>query len=296
MQTSKKTLMLASLEQSFALYEINYALADGIFEPTRKIKDAELRLRKIVRETRLAWDDVQTGKRIEQPVTLTFYVPYALNPQAESILLAIIKLSGLKGIKVEPDQPRLPLFNVEGDATLKTTGKVICKQYQLLKAAGMGDGKRNYKLLEYYLEQMAKVSVKWENHITGWRGMSHLIGYTTHSDGSLIVQLNWRLAGAIFGDYERAIIDLDERHKLGKDASKTLHRWLSAHLWKGKSEYITYDKLRSHIWTQEATKTQQRWRLHTLKKEILPELDELPHWQVEMGKDGAKISHLKDLK
>jgi hypothetical protein len=208
--------------------------------------------------------------------------------------LAIIKLSGLKGIKVEPDQPRLPLFNVEGNATQKTTGKVICKQYQLLKAAGMGDGKRDYELLEYYLEQMAKVNVKWENHATGWKGMSHLIGYAIHDDGSLIVQLNWRLAGAIFGDYERAIIDLDERHKLGKDASKTLHRWLSAHLWKGKSEYITYDKLRSHIWTQEATPAAQRWRLHTLKKEILPELDKLLHWQVEMGKDGAKISHLKD--
>lgn len=294
MQTPKKAPAVTYLEQSFALCEINHALADGIFEPTRKIKNPHLHLREVIRETKLAWNDEKTGKRIEQPVTLTFYAPYALNPQAESILLAIVKLSGINGIKIEPDQPRLPLFNIEGDATLRDTGKVICTQYQLLKEAGMGTGKRDYSLLEYYLEQMAKVSMKWKNHVTGWRGISHLIGYAMHEDSSLVVQLNWRLTGAIFGSYERAVIDLNERHALKKDPSKTLHRWLSAHLWKGKSEYITYEKLASHIWTQEATKKTQQKRIERLRNEVLPELANLPNWTVKMDGKGARITHLKD--
>jgi hypothetical protein len=296
MQTSKKAPVPVSLEQSFALCEINYALTDGIFEPTRKIRNPHLHLREVIRKTKLAWNDEETGKRIEQPVTLTFHAPYALNPQAESILLAIIKLSGINGIKAEPDQPRLPLFNIEGDAALRATGKVICTQYQLLKEADMGTGKRDYDLLEYYLEQMAKVSMKWKNHTTGWRGMSHLIGYAMHEDNSLVVQLNWRLAGAIFGDYERAVIDLRERHTLRKDPSKTLHRWLSAHLWKGKSEYITHEKLASHIWTQEATKKTLQKRTERLRNEILPELASLPNWIVKADGKGAHITHLRDPK
>ena len=287
-------------DKSFALYEINHALADGVFEATRKIKDAELHLRKVVRETRLAWEDERTGRRIEEPVTLTFFVPYALNPQAESILLAIIKMAGMDGLRIEPDQPMLPLFTAtEGDARQLPTVKATCSQYRLLKAAGMGDDNKNYRLLDFYLEQMAKVTVKWENHATGWKGMSHLMDYATHEDGSLIVQLNWRLAGAMFGDYERAVIDLHERHSLNKDASKTLHRWLSAHLWAGKregGEYITYERLISHVWTQPAKAGAQRMRLNRLKNEILPEIGELEGWTVEMEKDGARITHHKRIK
>jgi hypothetical protein len=268
-----------------------------VFEATRKIKDAELHLRKVVRETRLAWKDEKTGKRIEEPVTLTFFVPYALNPQAESILLAIIKMAGMEGLRIEPDQPMLPLFNTtEGDAKQRATVTATTSQYRLLKAAGMGDDNKNYKLLDFYLEQMAKVTVKWENHATGWKGMSHLMDYATHEDGSLVVQLNWRIAGAMFGDYERAVIDLHERHSLDKDASKTLHRWLSAHLWAGNSEYITYKKLITHVWTQAASKNTQYWRIHTLKKEILPEIGKLDGWTVEMEPEGARITHHKEQK
>ena len=272
-QTAKEVVKQGvAIERNFALYEMQHALADGIFEPTRKIKNAELHLRKVVRETRLSWKDEKSGERKEEPVTLTFFVPYALNPQAESILLAIIKLAGTGGIRIEPDQPMLPLFNVtEGEAKKQSTMKTTCTQYQLLKVAGIGDDNKNYRLLDFYLEQMAKVTVKWENHATGWKGISHLMDYAIHEDGSLIVQLNWRIAGAILGSYEWATINLTERNALDKDASKTLHRWLSAHIWAGKHDYILYKTLIGHIWTQEANAGAQRIRLNRLKNEILPE-------------------------
>jgi hypothetical protein len=258
------------------------------------VKDARFHLREVVRETRLAWKDDKTGKRVEEPVTLTFLFPATLNPQAESILLAIIKLAGRGGIRIEPDQPMLPLFNAtEGDAKTRTTVKTTCTQYRLLKEAGMGNDNRSYQQLNFYLDQMATVTVKWENHATGWKGRSHLMDYATHEDGSLIVQVNWRLAGAMFGDYERAVINLDERHALEKDASKSLHRWLSAHIWAGNSEYITYKKLITHIWTQLAKAAAQRKRLERLKKEILPDIAKLDGWTVEMREEGAQITHHK---
>ena len=299
MQTSKKALVPASLEQSFALCELEYALTDGIFEPTRKIKNAHLTLREVIRETRLTRKNDETGRIEEEAITLTFVVPSVLNALAESILLAIIKMSGMNGIRVEPDQPTLPLFSTaEGGAKAKARVQTTCKQYQLLKEAGMSTGNHDYQQLDFYLKQMARVTIEWKNHTTGWRGACHLMEYITHEDGSLIIQLNWRLAGVVLGivGYDYAVIDLNERHALEKDASKTLHRWLSAHLWRGKSEFITYGKLINHIWTQEATPATQRKRLERLRKEILPELDKLPNWTIKLLKEGAHITHLKDPK
>jgi len=284
------------IEPDFARYEMQHALTN-IFEPRRRVKDARFHFHEVVRETRLTGVNKETGQKIEERVTLTFLVPYSLNPQAESILLAIVKLAGMDGLRIEPDQPMLPLFNAtEGDARQKSTVKTTCTKHKILKIAGIGVDNKNYKLLDFYLDQLATVTVKWENHADGWKGRSHLMDYATNEDGSLIVQLNWRLAGVMLGSYQYAMIDLNERRALAKDPSKTLHRWLSAHLWAGKAEYITYEKLIGHIWTQEASGSTQRMRLNRLKHEILPELNELPQWTVEMGKDRARISHHKEPK
>src|SRR5947209_1043251 len=240
------TITLVGIEPNFALYELQHALTNGIFEPIRKMQDAHLHLREVIREIKLTGTNSETGKKIEEQVTLTFIAPCSLNSQAESILLAIIKLAGTDGLRIEPDQPQLPLFNVtEDNARQKATVKTTCTKYKVLRVAGIGDDNKNYKLLDFYLDQMATVTVKWQNHTTGWKGRSHLMDYAIHENGSLIVQLNWRLASVILGipGYEYAVIDLNERHALTKDASKTLHRWLSAHLWTGRTEYITYEKL-----------------------------------------------------
>jgi hypothetical protein len=135
--------------------------------------------------------------------------------------------------------------------------------------------------------------VDWKNTASGWSGSSWFLSHDKHNDGRLIIRLNWRLAGAVFGEYDYAKIDLNERNALEKDASKTLHRWLSAHLWTGRSEYITYEKLIGHIWTQQATKKAQQKRTERLRNEILPDLASLDGWTIEVMKDGVQITHQK---
>ena len=300
-----------AIDREYAKYELQHALLDGVFAPTRKVKDGELRLRKI--EAYYDYPDPKTGVLHKRAIYLKLLVPYSLNPQAESILLAIIKQSGLHGIRnkelhIEPTQPTLPfqfdtgntaiaafLFDIEdgGSAREKPVAIAVISQYQLLKDAGMGDSKDSYRLLRQYLEQMSNIRVSYRNNVTGWFGTDSLIGFMANDDGRLITRLNWRLTGAIFGDYLYAEIDLKERHTLKKDASKTLHRWLSAHLWAGKSGYMLYETLITHIWTDEAAPAAQRKRLERLKREILPELANLPGWKIETGEKGAHITHLK---
>ena len=289
----KKELVLANQEQSFALYEQQYALLDGIFEPTRR--GEPLHYREIIGHSK--WRHPETGEVYENAIDLKLYVPSVLNPQAESILLAIIKMSSQDGLRIDPDQPMLPMFSIPKDnAAKKDTVQTCCTKYKLLQAAGMGDDDKSYKLLDFYLEKMSLIGVIWKNNLSGWKGNSWFLSYASHNDGRLIIRLNWRLAGAIFGEYEYAKIDLNERHALEKDPSKTLHRWLSAHLWAGRSEYITYDKLVGHVWTRKATKKTQQKRIERLRNEILTDIASLDKWEVELRREGVLITHLKDPK
>jgi Replication protein C (RepC) len=291
----KKQWVSANCEQSFALCEMQHALLDGVFEPTFRGKDAHLRFREV--EGSYKWRHPGTGQIFEDAVHLTLLIPYAVNAQAESILLAIIKMSSINGQRIDPDQPMLPSFDPPtGNARIKNTVQTCCTKYELLKASGMDTGKHDYQQLNFYLKQLSHIMVDWENTASGWSGSSWFLSHDKHKDGRLIIRLNWRLAGAVFSEYDYAKIDLNERHTLVKDASKTLHRWLSAHLWAGKSEFIRYETLIKHIWTQEATKKTQQKRVERLRNEILADLASLDRWTVEMKKDGAQITHLKDHK
>ena len=284
------------IKREIAKYEQQHALLDGVFEPTRKSKKGELYLRKV--EGYFDYTD-ERGKIHEGAIHLRLHAPYLLNPQAETILLALIQLSSIQethnGLEVEPTQLSLPAIfgTAEGNAREKLTALITVRQYELLKAAGMSDGKDSYRLLKQYLERMSEIRVHYENKATKWFGSDYFLRYYASEDGRLIVQLNWRLAGAVLGDYSYAKIDLYERRALQKDASKTLHRWLSAHLWAGQTELIKYDTLAKHTWTQEATKKTQQKRIERLKREILPEIAKLDKWTIEMGEKGAQITHHK---
>lgn len=284
------------IDKNYAKYELQTALLDGIFEPTKKVKDGHLRLRQI--EAYYDYHDQKNKKVHEKAIYLRLRVPYLLNPQAESLLLAILKLATQEGLHIAPEQPYLTNFfmSPEEDAKFKDIAAAIVTERQLLKEAGMGTGKEDYRLARTYLEQMSEIRVHYENKVTRWRGGDWFMRYKAHEDGRIMLQLNWRLSGAVFGDYLHAEIDLHERHALKKDASKTLHRWLSAHIWKGKKNYLKYETLARHIWTEEPTPVAQRQRIKRLKSEILPELANLKGWTVELGKDGASIAHLKDEK
>ena len=269
---------------------MQYALLSGVFESKKDVKDAELHFHKVTGCYK--WRHPDTGTVYDNAVHLELLVPCTLNSQAESILLAIIKISGTDGQWIDSDQPMLPSFDPPtGNAGMKGTVQILCTKYELLKTAGMDTGKANYQQLDFYLKQLSHIMVDWENTASGWSGSSWFLSHDKHEDGRLIIRLNWRLAGSVFSEYDYAKIDLNERYALKKDASKTLHRWLSAHLWSGRSEYITYEKLISHVWTQPVTPGAQRRRLYTLKHEILPELATLSNWTIETDPKGAKITH-----
>ena len=289
-----KDFVSANREQSFALYEMQHALLDGVFESRRDIKKGYLHLREITGS--FDWKHPETGKVYPKAIKLTLLVPTVLDTKAEDILLAIIRIAGIDGHRVHPDQPMLASFDPpERNAKAKDTIEIHCTKYELLKAADMGTGKHDYEQQAFYLKHMSRIIVEWENTASGWSGSCWFLSHDKHEDGRLIIRLNWRLAGAIFGsDGDYAKIDLNERRSLKKDPSKTLHRWLSAHLWSGRSEYILYETLIKHIWSQEATPSAQRKRLERLKNEILPELGTLPQWKIKTNTRGAQITHHKD--
>ena len=270
-------------EKSFAKYELQTALLDGLFESTWKIKDAHLQLREIER-----WFE-------DGDIYLKLYVPISLGVQAESILLTILKLTGLQGAIIEPMQSDL-FLEPKDDAKLKNAGYAITTEYALLKEAGLDIGKKGYTQLRTYLEQMSMVRVFYQNKRTGWRGADWFLRYRAHDNGRLIVQLNWRLTGAIFGEYLHAEINMTERNTLKKDAAKTLHRWLSAHLWAGKSEFITYEALIGHVWSKPGLPGAIRERKRALKNEILSNFRSLSYWDIEIGERGATITHRKEPK
>lgn len=273
-------------------------MLDGVFEPSRKVKDGDLRIRRI--KGVYDYKDPNTGKVHKDAVHLELVIPYLLNPQAESVLLALIKLSGkdglANGLEIETTQPYLPMLfeTIKGDVANKPVIYIRTTQYQLLETAGMGKGKQDYRLLGQYLKYMSEITVHYENTADKFKANVHLLETAEDlTTGNIVVRLNWRLSGAILGKYRYAEIDLKERRALGKDASKTLHRWLSANLWEGGARFYLYKTLITHIWTQKAKAGAQRVRLTRLKNEILPEIGKLNGWTIEMGEDGAKITHHK---
>ncbi len=273
-----------------AQYELQTALLDGLFESTRKVKDGALRLRQV--DAHFDYHSNTDGKTYPQAIYLRLRVPYLLNPQAESVLLALLQLLGQDRQPVNPQETDvIPwLLEPEEAARVKDAGIVLTTEYELLQAAGMNKGGKSYKLLRLYLEQMAEIRVHYENHATRWRGSDWFLRHKVHEDGRLVVQINWRLAGAIFGSYLYAEIDLDERYALQKDASKTLHRWLSAHLWPGKSSFLKYDTLVRHVWSEPAAPKTQQKRQERLKRELLPDIGQLPGWTITLEKEGTTIA------
>lgn len=282
------------MTKRFAKYELQTALLDGIFESSKRVACAEEKRRVIERK----FDHVERdehgkiiGEKIKNAITLKLKVPYTLGTAAESLLLAILKIAGQDG------QTSLPgdLLLANENASTKNVQIAEMTMFHLLKEAGMTDGQKAYAQAKHYLQLMSEISVWYSNEITGWSGTSWFMAHETHKDGRLRIQLNWRLSGAIFGEYLHAIINLDERAALSKDPSKTLHRWLSAHIWPGRSGTFHYETLSRHIWSEEASGATTRKRVSRLKTEVLPEIASLAGWNILQEADSVTIARLKDV-
>lgn len=276
------------MTKRFAKYELQTALLDGIFESSKKVSAADEKRRVIERN----FDHVErdengkiVGEKIKNAITLKLKVPYTLGTAAESLLLAILKIAGQEGDASLPGD----ILLASESASAKNVQKAEMTMFQLLKEAGMGDSKSAYTQAKSYLQQMSEISVWYSNEVTGWSGSSWFMTHETHKDGRLKIQLNWRLSGAIFGEYLHAVINLDERAALVKDPSKTLHRWLSAHIWAGHSGKFHYETLIRHIWSAEASEATTRKRISRLKTEILPEISSLSGWEIVQENDFVLI-------
>lgn len=281
------------MTKRFAKYELQTALLDGIFESSKKVAWAEEKRRVIDR----SFDHVErdengnvVGERIKNAITLKLKVPYTLGTAAESLLLAILKIAGQDGDTSLPSD----LLLANESSSTKSVQSAEMTMFHLLKEAGMTDGKKSYDQAKNYLQLMSEISVSYSNEITGWSGSSWFMAYETNKDGRLRIQLNWRLSGAIFGEYLHAIINLDERAALAKDPSKTLHRWLSAHIWPGRWGKFHYETLIRHIWSEDASGPTTRKRISRLKTEILPEIATLAGWEIVQDAGSVTISRKKD--
>lgn len=281
------------MTKRFAKYELQTALLDGIFESSKRVAGAEEKRRVIVR----SFDHVERdehgkviGEKIKNAITLQLKVPYTLGTAAESLLLAILKIAGQDGDTSLPGD----LLLANESASTKSVQSAEMTMFHLLKEAGMSDGQKSYAQAKHYLQLMSEISVWYSNEITGWSGSSWFMAHETHKDGRLRIQLNWRLSGAIFGEYLHAIINLDERAALAKDPSKTLHRWLSAHIWPGRWGTFHYETLSRHIWSEDASGPTTRKRISRLKTEVLPEIASLAGWNILQEADSVTITRLKD--
>jgi hypothetical protein len=274
--------------ERFAKYELQTALLDGIFESSKKVSTNKEQRRIIERK----FDHVErdkhgkvVGEKVKDAIALRLKVPYSLGTAAESLLLAILKIAGQEGDSSLPNDLLLTTEN----ALNKNVQTAEMTMFQLLREAGMGDSTKAYTQARGYLQQMSEISVWYSNNVTGWSGSSWFMAHEVHKDGRLRVQMNWRLSGAIFGEYLSAHIDLDERAELTKDPSKSLHRWLSAHIWAGNGGKFHYHTLIRHIWSAEASEATQRKRISRLKKEILPEIGSLDCWEISQSESFVQI-------
>ncbi|PSR31213.1 MAG: hypothetical protein C7B46_17150 [Sulfobacillus benefaciens] len=285
----------------WARYELQMALLDQVFHSRlRSAAPKSGSTTRVFREITAHYDWHHEHGVIPNGVSVTVTAPAWLDVTAESVLLGILYLSRRQGVfcdapsLTEPDTVR-----PRGLAQSSPVGVLDTTRYALLQAAGMPVDRGSYQRLTRLLDDLGRMTLLYRNLVTGESGNDLLIRWNLEEvTDRLRIQINWRLAGAVFGTYWRAMIDLDERQALAGDAAKLAHRWLSAHLWPGKSEWILYTTLIRHIWpetdptTAPASDSAHRVRLHRVKTQVVPALQTLPGWEITPAPEGVLVHRL----
>lgn len=285
-----------ALPPEWARYELQMAISDGLFHP-KKRQDLNPRMT-VLQRVDFNFDIKRQGRVYPDGIHLELHVPVQLDTTAETLLLSMLYLAGQQGhgLWIAPDSWAMSsplLLEPKGHANQERIGVLETSRYQLLKTAGMGHSTFQYRQMKRYLQLLSMISVFYENHVDGWSGSDWLFKYAMEPrTDRLIVQFNWRLAGAVFGDYLRAYIDLNERKQLKQDPAKTCHRFLSAYVWPGKTRLIAYERLADHVWPSEeqVTSNTRRQHVYRLKKEILPAVAALPAWTITQNTRHVEIS------
>ncbi len=278
----------------WANYELQTALLDDLFQSQRRQSISTTK--RTFHEITALYDYRYDGGIVPNGLQIQVTAPEGLGVGAESILLAVLYLFKHHGSAGSTGTSKM-LMKPAGIAEDYPIGTLETTRYAVLKAAGMGDDQASYQRLQRILRDLGKITLTFRNLVTGEEGNDFLVRWDTQkSTNRLLVQINWRLAGAVFGTYLRAMVDLDERNSLPSDPSKTLHRWLSAHLWPGKSEHILYPTLIKHMWPEEdqdMSSSTYRMRIHRLKNKIIPEIQTLSGWRITTSATGILIQRLQ---
>lgn len=279
-----------------ARLDLRFCLLDGMFSPQKREAGQDLRVRKVACEfdhfdKGAAGSELEGGSagvRTINAVRLSLTIPATLGVRAETLLLAILHLMEMRGNKMPPEDCSTDgalTLRQEGAAKSETIGRFSTTEWELLKISGMDDSAKSYAALRKDLLDLSRIHIHFKNTVTRFEGASSLLAYAILPDPDqsttdrVVIDINWRMAGAIFGRYLYARINLADRHKLTTEAAKVLHRWLSGHIWKGKRSELNLETLAQHVWSDTVDKNAQRLRYLRLRR-ALCEIAGLEGWKI----------------
>lgn len=225
-------------------------------------------------------------------LTLRFGGNRRLTIQDETVLLAILNLMGQDGLFLAPDITEFhDVRKMERQqAAANKVGVATQTRWKLLALCGLPDSQQGYAQLERSLERLSSVVVHYRNEATKWRGSDWFLSYMASEDGHLNIQVNWRLAGAVFGDYHYVSLDMHERLALSTDYAKKLHVVLSRQVWHGQTVKFRLDTLVNHVWQDgDVTPGTIRNRRSDIKKGLI-EIGGFEAWSIAFAGRGDDSS------
>ena len=257
-------------------------ITDGLFVP-RANRNKAINIKR-------TWDQGEIGFRGVQ-----------LGAMHQSVLLAICARTGRNGLLVEGSSNDLMAKQLwldlaaNKDAANEPSSLVRTSAYSILIDAGIDTSEKGYAQLIDALRDLTTLTVFRDVNKVG--GASNLLSFSNNED-KLAISLNWRLAGAIFGN-QNIQVSLHERLKLSSPQARILHAWLSAHVRKHGSlmagKGASLDALMPHIWgdgkVTKQTKSNRRKRL----KLAIDEINKLEPWELSIEGKRVYVSRPKTL-
>jgi len=230
-------------------------------------------------------------------IILTFGGNRRLTIQDETVMLAVLMLMGKDGLFVIPNQSDMfpeKMEMIEAEAKAKNIGIVIESRWKLLKLCNLNDTGQNFEALKKNLDRLSSTTIHYKNKNSKWEGRSWFMTYHVTDDGRLYISVNWRLAGAIYGEYHYITLDMDERTKLSSDYAKKLHVILSRMVWHGKTERYKVDTLIKHIWPDANVTPSVLKERRTKIRGALESIGELGAWRIGLtGRGDAAIAEIE---
>ncbi len=236
----------------------------------------------------------------------------------ESVALSIIYLANDRDrsfyLQATPETPLGQELRkiMDPDNVLKDKAVGMVKNTDLNEIAHvMGYKRPNERIRKQIKESIVRlgsVIIRERDNTTGteYGGAPGFIRYIVQDDGKLAFVIAHRLAMAAFGEkgWKFALVNLDERNKLGGDIAKTVHKWLTAWYFDSKSKkkgprYIGLDTLAQHVWHEWDDKEKNgkdrytpsgKRTLRQKLREAIDRINELPCWSTIVEGIGSKAT------